>query len=150
MIIGITGTQSGLSTFQRDEIPRFLKDCTELVHGDCIGVDKEVNAIALELGIKQFTIFPPDNPKKRAWVFNSKKEIKLWDWNDSNAIKIRWFIPLPYLERNKKIVDHCNILVAMPKESEHSLRSGTWATIRYAWKRAKQDETFKVIIIPPR
>ena len=38
------------------------------------------------------------------------------------------------LERNRKIVDACVVLLAAPKSAKPELRSGTWATIRYAQK----------------
>jgi hypothetical protein len=50
----------------------------------------------------------------------------------------------PYLERNKRIVDNVTLLIATPKEFHHTLRSGTWSTIRYAWKKK-----IDVVIIPP-
>lgn len=39
---------------------------------------------------------------------------------------------IPYLQRNKVIVDRCGVLVAAPGEAQEQLRSGTWSTIRYA------------------
>jgi hypothetical protein len=46
-----------------------------------------------------------------------------------------WFAPsAPPLERNKHIVHNCGWLIAAPKEDSETLRSGTWATIRYARK----------------
>ena len=47
-----------------------------------------------------------------------------------------------YLERNQDIVDSCDILIAFPATETEDLRSGTWATIRYARKQNK-----KIIII---
>jgi len=41
------------------------------------------------------------------------------------------------LERNRAIVDETDILLAAPLESEEQLRSGTWATVRYARKQHK-------------
>lgn len=41
------------------------------------------------------------------------------------------------LERNKEIVDACDVLVAAPLWDTEQQRSGTWATIRYARKRGK-------------
>ena len=43
--------------------------------------------------------------------------------------------PLPYLERNRAIVDACDILIACPKGMQEEQRSGTWATVRYARRR---------------
>lgn len=40
--------------------------------------------------------------------------------------------PLDYLKRNMQIVAESDFLVATPKSVKEELRSGTWATIRYA------------------
>lgn len=157
MIIGFTGTQSGMSQFQKDTLREILEieKCTEFVHGDCYGADKQANDIAATCGL--VTIFPPDNPKKRAWCFNPNHDTKNWQWhlhtlqylNTPQVINVRWWTPLPYMERNQLIVNHPEILIACPKEIEHTLRSGTWATIRMGWKKQKMDKSYKVVIIPP-
>jgi hypothetical protein len=36
------------------------------------------------------------------------------------------------MERNRKIVDVVEVLLAVPFEDAEVLRSGTWATVRYA------------------
>jgi predicted Rossmann fold nucleotide-binding protein DprA/Smf involved in DNA uptake len=41
------------------------------------------------------------------------------------------------LERNHLIVAACDVLNAAPLQDEEILRSGTWATIRYARKAGK-------------
>ncbi len=48
------------------------------------------------------------------------------------------------LDRNKKLVDDGEILVATPAELNEERRSGTWSTIRYARKTDKP-----IIIIFP-
>lgn len=49
------------------------------------------------------------------------------------------YFPEPPLSRNKKIVDDCDILIALPIDPEvEELRSGTWSTIRLARKVGKQ------------
>lgn len=45
--------------------------------------------------------------------------------------------PLPYLARNHKIVDAVQEMLACPGEVMEQLRSGTWATIRYARRVGK-------------
>ena len=40
----------------------------------------------------------------------------------------------PPLDRNHDIVERCDLLIATPHTVEEQLRSGTWATIRYARK----------------
>jgi len=42
-----------------------------------------------------------------------------------------------YLARNHFIVAYSEELVAAPKSNKEELRSGTWATIRYARKRKR-------------
>lgn len=156
MIIGFTGTQSGLVTFQMEKVLEVfqMKGITELLHGDCIGADDMANKIAYDMGVKQFTIFPPDNPTKRAFCFDKEQLTKHLRQHTpylqksfytlGPKINVRWNPIEPYLERNKRIVDACTFLVACPKEHKHSVRSGTWSTIRYAWKTKKD-----LVIIPP-
>lgn len=38
----------------------------------------------------------------------------------------------PPLERNKRMVDHAEFLIAAPRTVHEHQRSGTWATVRYA------------------
>jgi outer membrane protein insertion porin family len=47
------------------------------------------------------------------------------------------------LDRNRAIVDSCDVLIACPKGPEEQ-RSGTWATVRYARKQKK-----RIVIIWP-
>lgn len=150
MIIGFTGTQSGLVQFQIDKVIEVLqaKQCSEFLHGDCIGADDMANQLALNFGVKIFTIFPPDNPKKRSFCFDNNQLTKHLRQatpyiNKGNA-QVRWMPIEPYLIRNRRLVDTCAFLIACPKEHTNSIRSGTWSTIRYAWK-TKRD----LVIIPP-
>jgi hypothetical protein len=88
----------------------------ELHHGDCIGADAEADAIARKLGLA-IVVHPPTDPKKRAFCSQPGD---------------RTHAPLPYLVRNHAIVEACNLLIAAPHTDREVLRSGTWATIRYA------------------
>lgn len=150
MIIGFSGSQRGMTKFQKDELKLRLEGCTEFVHGDCIGSDEQANNIALECGISIFTIFPPTGTIKRAFCFNKERNLfnDNMQWNeidyDGRVIQVRWYPKNEYLKRNQLIVNYCESMIATPKEYEHTLRSGTWATIRFAWKTKKN-----IIIIPP-
>jgi len=158
MRIGFTGSQRGMSAFQKNELRKLLKlkGATEFVFGDCIGSDYEAACIALLEGILQFSIYPQNkDTRKRAWFLNPEKDItrENGQWTNINGLldnkeviySIRWYPGEPPLSRNMRIVDACDYVIATPKEFEHTLRSGTWATIRYAWKHKKD----KITIIPP-
>ena len=83
-------------------------------HGDCIGADAEAAALAYALDYQALSQ-PCDIKKMRA-----------------NCPALVVLEPLPPLERNKNIVDFCEVLIGCPKEDEEQRRSGTWATIRHA------------------
>jgi hypothetical protein len=154
MLIGFTGSRQGMTQFQKEELAKVLKfkECSEFMHGDYIGSDEQANQIALDVGVSIFTIHPPDNIKARAFCFDTERQFR---WNreltsyyplayKGKEIRVRWYPIDTYLKRNHRIVDQCSYIVATPKEFVHSIRSGTWSTIRYAWKSKKD-----IIIIPP-
>ena len=120
-ILGFTGTQQGMTFEQkckiRDLIPAF--EAAEAHHGDCIGSDADFHHICMvenglhvagHPGLDGFGQSP-----KRAYC----------------EVNVSW-PPAPYLERNRIIVDVCNVLLATPAGMTEERRSGTWSTIRYA------------------
>ncbi len=153
MIIGFTGSQSGRNPFQANEVMKCFDKFMPhtLHHGDCIGSDAETHYDFIRWHIKNNTqertiiIHPPIDFKKRAMVTLTMFGQFRDDYNNCKfKINIKFREPFAYLERNRHIVDESEQIVATPKEVEHTLRSGTWATIRYAWKQKKT-----TIIIPP-
>lgn len=157
MIVGLIGSQKGMTNFQKDEFRKLIKiyGATELTHGDCIGSDKESNEIALDERIKNYTLFPSTLTAKRAFLFIQGQLLQpTWEWFELESviyglIRVRRASPKAPLDRNQDIVNYCGILIATPKEFKHTVRSGTWATIRLGWVREKRDKNFKVIVIPP-
>lgn len=124
---GFTGTQRGMTMAQKYALRNLLTNGEgEFHHGDCIGSDAEAHGIATCLGYC-CVIHPPTNSSKRAWC---------------NAWVMRPM--MPYLKRNHNIVDETAALIATPGEFEEQLRSGTWATVRYARKLGR-----KVFLILP-
>ena len=120
--IGFTGTQRGMSADQADAVRNMLQlarsvSKVEFHHGDCIGADAEAHAIALAAGC-DVVIHPPDVDVKRAYC--------------QGAAKVHE--PRPYLKRNHDIVDAVQLMIGAPGEDTEQLRSGTWATMRYAKK----------------
>jgi len=122
MNIGFTGTSKGANPLQKKTLCRFLDTFIEEIgcefhHGDCVGADAYAAEVAFKKGF--FVVcHPPSNDRKRAFAM-------------SNEI----LPPLSYMVRNQAIVDAADILVAIPKEKDEILRSGTWATIRRARKK---------------
>jgi len=127
--IGFTGTQRGWTYEQMVAVKKFLmqKQPFDLHHGDCIGADAEVDRLSYPMSHHTY-VHPPINNYKRAYT--------------KTFVDIRE--PKEYIARNHDIVDETDFLLATPGEKEEQLRSGTWATIRYARKKGKQ-----VVIIYP-
>ena len=121
MKVGFTGTRKGMTGYQQQAVQEFLVDTnvSEVHHGDCIGADAEFDRIAESLGIPRVA-HPCDIMSQRAYC------------------KAETVLPSERpLTRNKAIVDSVQFMLAAPKEIGEVLRSGTWATIRYARKSAR-------------
>ena len=88
-------------------------------HGDCVGADALAHSLIREMPWWHVVIHPPLNPKHRAFCQGVLRT------------------PKTFLARNHDIVDESDILVACPYQAEEVLRSGTWATVRYARKKSK-------------
>jgi hypothetical protein len=121
--IGFTGTREGMQNIQKSVVSDLLlhRFPAWLHHGVCVGADEQVHRIAINLGI--FVAgHPPTNQRYRAWLPHFDK----------------LYPEQEYLTRNHEIVDACDELIATPaNDEEHSPRSGTWATIRYARRKGK-------------
>lgn len=132
--LGFTGTQTGMTDFQEERLNahlhRWIKKYKklEIHHGDCIGADEEFHKICITYwenaypGATSVVLHPPLVSAKRAYT----------TW-----VRQREETPLDYLARNHKIVEAVDGMLGAPKGMEEELRSGTWATIRYAKKIEK-------------
>ena len=128
MIVGFTGSREGLSytqMMQLEEVVRGLSPDNG-IHGDCIGSDADFHYICKTVLRIPIIIRPCNLNEQRAFC---------------RGAVIVHPAKAP-IERNHDIVNECNILIACPKEESEILRSGTWATVRYARKIGK-----KVIMI---
>lgn len=124
MKLGMTGSSTGITQAQLDAfLPWYRKNVPiAFHHGDCIGADEGICWLIQELTPKvAVCCHPPTNSYKRAYC----------DYDTICAEK-------DYLDRNHDIVDASDIMIAFPKEMDEILRSGTWATIRYAKKQDKK------------
>jgi hypothetical protein len=148
-MIGFTGTREGMTDEQRSVLQLVLEtslavhniytvgeapEAPAFHHGDCVGADAQAHEIARAAGWT-IILHPPDNDSQRAFCKLVGEEPEL----------VRE--PLPYLERNKQICEHTNMLIACPGTMGELLRSGTWSTVRYARDRRDQWRTGHPILV---
>ena len=126
--LGVTGTREGMNYSQRFRFSNLMRALrpilSEFHHGGCVGVDVEVHELVMINSPScNIIVHPPlsSNYYKKNLL---NGEFKLLE-------------PKPYLERNQNIVDACDMLIVVPKTEKEELRSGTWATYRYAKKKKK-------------
>ena len=126
MKIGITGTSEGMTEWQATEVRKVLDklnyECRvtdikpEFHHGDCNGVDVQAAAIARELGYK-IVCYPPKLDEEQGHFGGDVVHA-----------------PAGYLERDRAIVDECDVLLVCPKQMTWQPKGGTWYTHDYAKK----------------
>lgn len=129
MKVGFTGTRDGMTNQQREKLTLMLKEIcniTEFHHGGCVGADIQAHHIALTFS---FPIHVHPAVLSGSVVSHYLDSIK----PEPNIIVYKEKQPLV---RNHDIVDSCDMLIACPKGIE-ILRSGTWATVRYARKKGR-------------
>ena len=124
MAIGFTGTQGNLTQAQADALCKALwyyrQWFTVMHNGDCVGADEYAGRYWIKCG-GQLWLHPPTVRTKRAFLPASISSS-----------------PAPYLRRNMAIVLQADFILATPKEEHEIVRSGTWATVRYARDAGKQ------------
>jgi len=124
MNVSFTGTQAGLTSQQVTMLTRLivnLRDTgTTFHHGDCIGADAQASVVVSQLTAWRIIAHPCDIDRKRAWTTA----------HEYRPVKK----PLP---RNRDLVKECDLLVACPGTMYEVLRSGTWATVRYAHEQGR-------------
>lgn len=120
MNVGFTGSRRGMTEKQYSSLAALLRRLRPATfhHGDCVGADAEAHQLAAGLGA-ELHVHPPVDPRLRAWC-------------QADVL----YPPAPYLTRDRQIVDAAQLLVACPAGPE-VVRSGTWATIRYARGRVE-------------
>lgn len=133
MNIGFTGTQKGMSDHQKKCLHDLLSTLyassyNHFLHGCCIGADVEAHEIALSLGY-DIHICPPTNQEKVAVNLLPEPPNNVYM---SNGNLVWSMSPAPYLLRNRYIATYCDHLIACPYQQHEIIRSGTWATVRYA------------------
>jgi hypothetical protein len=121
MKLGMTGNRNGISDEAKKVFLDFINnnEIKEAHHGDCLGADKDFHDIFNNKNLR-IIIHPPNDNKMRAFC------------KSDNILQ-----PKKFLDRNHDIVNNTDMLIAFPSTKNEILRSGTWATIRYARKQKK-------------
>lgn len=122
MRVGITATRRGLTDYQKMTVSSTLESLlfeytNQLHHGMCIGGDLQVHKICRGLFGKNVEIHGHPSNLDR---FRAQCDCDVY------------YTPKAPLVRNRDIVIAVQTMIALPGEDEEILRSGTWATIRYA------------------
>lgn len=112
MKVGFTGTRSGMSAAQEAQLTFLLlhglnSTVTEFHHGAADGADSQAETLVNSLRSAHPHLL--GHVRIHRWLTDDKP-----------------------LQRNRKIVAHVDILIAAPRRDLEQLRSGTWATVRYA------------------
>lgn len=119
MKLSFTGTRSGLTPQQAQALFNLLLEHQpeEVFHGDCIGADEQFHACCRSLApVPLITLLPCNLRRQRAFCEGADTVHE----------------PADPLTRNRRIVDAGDLLIVCPAGLEHVVRSGTWATYRYA------------------
>jgi len=122
MIVGFTGTRSGMTDLQKGSVTKILKEFdadTVGLHGDCIGADNDFNDICAALNFER-NMRPCTIENMRA---------------NSDAVPLSE--PVSPMVRNRAIVKDAKVMIACPPNFEMVKRSGTWATIGFTRKAGK-------------
>lgn len=129
-VLGVTGSQLGASTAQLHTFKSWVLenwDKIEAVHnGCCVGWDTQVAYILHGNGLEELVVWHPPSNSDKQGIFQR-------DWPMGE-----WRKPKPYLDRNWDIAKECDVVIGAPRTDEEQIRSGTWATLRYARKLGKE------------
>jgi predicted Rossmann fold nucleotide-binding protein DprA/Smf involved in DNA uptake len=135
VIIGFTGTRSGMTDPQYVEVTKQLMKLhpDTLLNGGAVGADEQLicwivaNRTTLDTASSvKVEIYPASVSRERYWN----------RYLHQRLIETIWRVQEP-LTRNRAIAEQCDRLIAAPASYREELRSGTWATVRYAKKAEK-------------
>ena len=124
-VLGFTGTQRGLSPQQIFFVQMFVREFTRQCdllreaalgrHGCCVGADEQFHRMGTFGNVPMIT-HPGHIPEKTS----------------TSCSGVFHHLPRNTLERNQLVVSRSWALLVCPSTDVEQVRSGTWATIRYA------------------
>lgn len=125
MIIGFTGTREGMTDPQVVRLANWVGESGggEFHHGACVGADSHAADIADTFNLK---------------VVAYPCTVTGMVCQEAVRVSVEIRTAKPPLDRNRDIVDACDILLVCPKGMQEEQRSGTWATVRYARRQGRR------------
>lgn len=132
--LGFTGSRQGLTERQRTLLASIIEETepSVVVHGGAKGADTEFHNICIRMTVPLIKVYP--SCFTHAWG----------ELHESSRTKIIYMDQQPPLDRNWDIVRDRDLVVACPNTAQETLRSGTWATVRYAQQLERT-----IIVIKP-
>ncbi len=130
MIFAFTGTRLGMTPEQKRGVILTLNllQPRTLIHGGAKGADSEAHNLAHEFEYTDappfFEVWPADERSSEHWI-------KILTHTDGRLASRVHPVMLP-LARDLVMAKQCDHLIACPATTTEVVRSGTWATIRYA------------------
>lgn len=138
MIIGFTGTRKGMTEQQKSQVRDLLSVfvVSEAHHGGCKGADSDFHWAVRDVCGEELpvTIYPSN------FGASAKMDLSSAELEENTSLKGEkdpW-------ERNKDIIDPCDVIFATPAQPFEEPRGGTWHAVRYSRKTGK-----KIIVIWP-
>lgn len=126
MILGFTGTRKGLTPAQHATLPGVLATLPERVlHGGAEGSDEQFHNYLVSL-------YKVGHGCMIEILLGKAHRYAFWVSPNRPCVAFSVHRMSPPLERNRIIAARCDHLLACPAEAMEQLRSGTWATVRYA------------------
>ena len=131
--VAFTGTHTGMTYRQCLAVKQLLQELRPDVvhHGDCLGADAQFDAFAAIECIRRVA-HPCHLRGRREETYRAFCRAEMVHK------------PLAPLARNRGIVSRCQTLIAAPRTAVEELRSGTWATVRYA-----RQAGLRVLVVNP-
>lgn len=131
MKVGFTGTRKGMSTSQLNQLRCVLyglKQIVEFHHGGAEGADKQADAFVSFGDTIPIVLHPCPGVVGEKTLGRNRRATY-------NGHDVEWREALPPLTRNQNIVHEVDLLIAAPEADMETVRSGTWATVRYARRK---------------
>jgi hypothetical protein len=137
-ILAITGTRGGANAYQAQELWNYLNQeeyrPATIMHGGAQGVDSLADQMAMQLNCNR-VVLPASGE-------SSQSDQELLYYNRQIFPHAIVMHPLPPLERDSLIAYNCDVLAGVVRIMNTEQRSGTWATIRRAWKYGRPTAIF--------